>query len=427
MSYEYGYEAPHVDGLPENAVVPVLQQETSYPGYTGGGDATNNTFRLAYALYNTQFKLDGKVLGIASANAVVGDKVIYQQFESVDGIAYIAGSTSLISAVDANAPERKAFVVYGDILDAIMGDKTFAEAIEITGAPITDVVDGEQMFENGVATAKGFVPYAAEDEYRKVIVLIDGLPTTITRDNLDAVEASIKVAKDAYDALTVNKDKVENYKTLADLETAHATFKANVVAADAVADMINKLPVAANVTFEDKEAIEAARDAYDKLTEDQQALIPEAASLLIAAENALQVAVDQAAGKAVEDMISALPEDEEIDGEDFETAAAAVEAAEEAYKALSSAAARYVDDAFYDALMQKIDIVAAGGYTKWSSALPGDVDGDGNVNVSDIIKVKNLIMAGEWTDAELAAGDMNNSGKLDVADIIAIKNQIMGA
>ena len=57
----------------------------------------------------------------------------------------------------------------------------------------------------------------------------------------------------------------------------------------------------------------------------------------------------------------------------------------------------------------------------------GDVDGDGNVNVSDIIKLKNLIMAGEWTDAELAAGNFNGNDKLEVADIIALKNLIMGA
>ena len=62
-----------------------------------------------------------------------------------------------------------------------------------------------------------------------------------------------------------------------------------------------------------------------------------------------------------------------------------------------------------------------------TDGMPGDVDGDGTVNVSDIIKVKNLIMEGTWTPAELTAGDMNNSGKLDVADIIAIKNMIMGA
>ena len=57
----------------------------------------------------------------------------------------------------------------------------------------------------------------------------------------------------------------------------------------------------------------------------------------------------------------------------------------------------------------------------------GDVDGDGKTNVSDIIKVKNLIMAGEWTSSEQTAGDLNGNGKLDVADIIAIKNKIMGA
>lgn len=57
--------------------------------------------------------------------------------------------------------------------------------------------------------------------------------------------------------------------------------------------------------------------------------------------------------------------------------------------------------------------------------LAGDVDGDGSVNVSDIIKLKNLIMAGVWTSEERSAGDMNASGKLDVADIISIKNAIM--
>lgn len=427
MSYAYGYEAPYINGDPTLAADPVLQQENGFPGYNGAGDATNNTFRLAYALYNTEHKLEGKVLGIPSANTVVGDKVIYQAFESADGIAYIAGSASAIAAVTANNPEQKAFAISGDILTAILGEDDFATAIEKTGAPITAVdADGVQLFENGVATADGFEAYSADNEYLKVITLIDGLPTAITRENMAAVETAIANAKAAYEALTANKNKVENYEALTTLEDELKTFKADTTAADAVAEMIAALPIATEVSVDDQADIEAARDAFDALTPDQQGLVENSADL-VSAEAALVKAINAAAVAKVEELIDALPAHEAIDGDGFDAAAALVKAAEEAYNGLTNTQANDISDDRYIALMEKIEIVAAGGYSNWNQLLPGDVDASGVVDVADILKLKALIMTEEYSDAELAAGDMNESGSLDVGDIMGVKTIIMGA
>ena len=60
------------------------------------------------------------------------------------------------------------------------------------------------------------------------------------------------------------------------------------VAADAVVTLFDALPVADAVTLNDKEAIEAARAAYDALTDEQKALVtPEDLAKLTAAEAAL--------------------------------------------------------------------------------------------------------------------------------------------
>ena len=60
------------------------------------------------------------------------------------------------------------------------------------------------------------------------------------------------------------------------------------VAADAVVTLFDALPVADAVTLNDKEAIEAARAAYEALTDEQKALVtPEDLAKLTAAEQAL--------------------------------------------------------------------------------------------------------------------------------------------
>ena len=63
--------------------------------------------------------------------------------------------------------------------------------------------------------------------------------------------------------------------------------------------------------------------------------------------------------------------------------------------------------------------------TKAQSFIPGDVDGNGTVNVSDILSLKTLIMNNSWTAEQLARGDMNSDGTLTVGDMLSIKNIIM--
>ena len=56
-----------------------------------------------------------------------------------------------------------------------------------------------------------------------------------------------------------------------------------------------------------------------------------------------------------------------------------------------------------------------------------DVNGDGVINVVDIISIVNTILSSEEiTDEELCSHDINAEGILNVVDIIALINTILG-
>ena len=105
-------------------------------------------------------------------------------------------------------------------------------------------------------------------------------------------------------------------------------------AADAVLALFDALPAADAVTLDNKTAIEAARAAYDALTDEQKALVtPEDLAKLTAAEAALataeKAAADQEAADAVVALFDALPADITLEDK------AAIEAARAAYEALT--------------------------------------------------------------------------------------------
>lgn len=120
------------------------------------------------------------------------------------------------------------------------------------------------------------------------------------------------------------------------------------VSAAEVEKMINELPAVDKLTLEDKDAVEAARAAYDELSEAAQKLVAkEAVATLEAAEARIKELeegteepnpADVSAAEAVEKMINELPAKDDLKLENK----ADVETARAAYDALSEAAQKLV-------------------------------------------------------------------------------------
>ena len=175
-------------------------------------------------------------------------------------------------------------------------------------------------------------------QINSVIAAISALPYPVTLEDKEDVEA----VRTAYDALTdERKAKVINYNalaaaesTIAALEAQEEADKADKEAAGAVIELIDALPD--EVALSDKPAVEAARTAYDGLTESQKKLVTNYYELTNAEtviqtledyENATEE--DRAVADKVIDLINTLPE--EITLEDKP----AVESARTAYEALT--------------------------------------------------------------------------------------------
>lgn len=146
----------------------------------------------------------------------------------------------------------------------------------------------------------------------KVIAKINAIPSTITADSKDEIQA----ARTAYNALTsAQKNLVTNYNRLTTAETALKQYEeqqADKAAANKVITLISAIP--ASITTDAKDEIDAARTAYNALTSEQKAYVTNY-DRLTSAETALkqyeeqqaQIAADKAAANKVVNLIDALP------------------------------------------------------------------------------------------------------------------------
>ena len=78
----------------------------------------------------------------------------------------------------------------------------------------------------------------------------------------------------------------------------------------------------------------------------------------------------------------------------------------------------------------KVVIYTADGestYGVYDIVIMGDVSSDGNINISDIIKIKNnIINVLTLTGTQELGADVNGNSRVDVGDIVKIKNYIIG-
>lgn len=143
----------------------------------------------------------------------------------------------------------------------------------------------------------------------KVIALINDLPATITLN----AKQDVSNARNAYNALTGDQKKlVTNYDRLTKAEAAIKQLEQNEkdrAEANKVVSLINNLPNP--ITLDSKDAVTAARNAYNMLTASQKGYVTNY-SKLQAAENRISEleaeARDQAKVNAVITAINAIPD-----------------------------------------------------------------------------------------------------------------------
>ena len=216
-------------------------------------------------------------------------------------------------AYDALTEEQKAQVGnYQTLLDAEakLADLQAADAVEkLIDAIGTVTLDSEEA----IKAARGAYDALTEEQKAQVgnyqtlldaeakladlkaVDAVEKLIDAIGTVTLDSEEA-IKAARGAYDALTdAQKEQVGNYQTLLDAEVKLADLQA----ADAVEKLIDAI---GTVTLDSEEAIKAARDAYDALTDAQKELVGNYQTLL----DAEAKLADLKAADAVEKLIDAI-------------------------------------------------------------------------------------------------------------------------
>jgi len=182
--------------------------------------------------------------------------------------------------------------------------------------------------------------YDAAANVRAMITALPD-PTEVTLDD----DADIKAARTAYNALN---DTAESL--ISDTDVKKLKDNEDYYAALFVETKINAIPELSEITSEDKDVIDEARAAYDKLSDDQEALVSEEA------KTKLTDSEDYYAAAVVREKIEALPD--EITADNLADAKTAISAARSAYDALNETRQGIVGEEAYDKLADlEMDVV----------------------------------------------------------------------
>lgn len=172
---------------------------------------------------------------------------------------------------------------------------------------------------------------------------INSLPSLIDRD----AETAVTEASEAYNGLTDTQKALVDPAAVNKLEAAVKVID-NIHAADAVTDQIEALPSVDDLTLENREAVKAAVNAYNALTDEQKQYMDANTK---AALDSLVHQIDVLDVENVTNIINGLKDLDDLTLEDKE----AVQRASDAYDALSPEAKAMMDKEVYDKLDQAED------------------------------------------------------------------------
>ena len=66
-----------------------------------------------------------------------------------------------------------------------------------------------------------------------------------------------------------------------------------------------------------------------------------------------------------------------------------------------------------------------GYFTDKNASLRGDVNGDGNVNISDVTALINYLLSHNTSGVNVAAADCNQDGNVNISDVTALINYLL--
>ena len=288
LNYYVNYEYPAVDGWGVTADQLVLKE----------GDVVTVGHFSSWSFYGDP---------VSGFNYLkVGDKTVsaaVQQGDEITLTTYLANG-NLAGGESSGMVREQALDVYYAKADALtseivsswdkFGTTDASGQLKATvnlapGAYILAVPGQTGEYTSDIVSAPGAIRLTVaegdvDEQLQNAIGLIDAIGE-VTLESGSAIEA----ARAAYDALTdAQKALVSNLPVLEAAETAYSqlqTLEQDKAAAKAVDEKIDAI---GEVTLESEAAIEAARAAYDGLTDAQKALV-EKLAVLEAAEEALEL------------------------------------------------------------------------------------------------------------------------------------------
>ena len=204
-------------------------------------------------------------------NALSAEQKEYLTFAQVAKVTALAKRIAELEAAPIKSVEALIDAIGTVTLDSKSAiDEARAAYDKLTAAQQAKVSNYATLTAAETTYAKLVQDKADQDAADAVIAKIDAIGT-VTLDSKSAIDE----ARAAYDKLTAAQQaKVSNYATLTAAETTYAKLVQDKTDQDAADAVIAKINAIGTVTLKSKKAIDAARKAYDGLTDAQKALVP---------------------------------------------------------------------------------------------------------------------------------------------------------